>query len=138
MPHSAGRCIEFPKKSSIFMPDIPVIDSQAIENLRSLNPGDNDEFLREIVQIFLADTPLRITELEQSLAASDVPKFARTAHSIKGSSSNLGAMALRAVAEKLEHQSRHEGLDGAPPLLAELKNQFARAQLELEKLLAAK
>ncbi len=120
------------------MPDIPVIDLQAIENLRALNPGDEDEFLREIVQIFLADTPQRIAELEQSLTAGDVPKFARAAHSVKGSSANLGAMALRSVAEKLEHHSRQSGLDGAPPMLIELKVQFAQAQLELKKLVAEK
>ena len=120
------------------MPDTPVIDLEAIANLRSLNPGDNDEFLSEIVNIFLADTPLRIDELEQSLSAGDVPKFARSAHSIKGSSANLGAMSLRAVAEKLEHQSRKEGLAGVTPLLGEIKAQFDLARVELEKLLAAK
>src|SRR3954468_10938222 len=112
-----------------------VIDPQAIENLRALNPGDNDEFLREITGIFLEDTPMRITELDQSLAAGDVPKFTRAAHSIKGSSANLGAMALRAVAEKLEHQSRTAGLSGVAPLVGEVKTEFGRAQAELAKLL---
>ncbi|HWA11078.1 MAG TPA: Hpt domain-containing protein [Opitutaceae bacterium] len=120
------------------MPEAPVIDLQAIDNLRSLNPGDNDEFLGEIVSIFLTDTPQRIAELEQSLAQADVTKFARAAHSIKGSSANLGAMALRAVAETLEHKSRREGLADVAPLIGEIKNQFAHAQVALEKLLAAK
>jgi HPt (histidine-containing phosphotransfer) domain-containing protein len=117
------------------MPDPAVIDPQAIENLRALNPGDNDEFLREIAGIFLEDTPLRIAELDQSLAASDVGKFTRAAHSIKGSSANLGAMPLRLVAEKLEHQSRTGGLGNVTALVAELKLEFARAQAELSKLL---
>lgn len=120
------------------MPDTPVIDPEAIANLRSLNPGDNDEFLGEIVSIFLADTPLRFAELEQSLTTGDVPKFARAAHSIKGSSANLGAMTLRAVAEQLEHQSRKDGLAGVAPPIEDLKAQFERARTELEKLLAAK
>src|SRR3954468_12617403 len=116
------------------MPELSVIDPQAIENLRALNPGDNDEFLREIAAIFLEDTPLRIAELEQSLVAGDVAKFTRAAHSIKGSSANLGAMTLRTVAEKLEHQSRTEGLGGLAPLVAQVKTEFARAQAELAKL----
>jgi HPt (histidine-containing phosphotransfer) domain-containing protein len=116
------------------MSDSPVIDPQAIENLRALNPGDNDQFLREITGIFLEDTPVRIAELDQSLAAGDGPKFTRAAHSIKGSSANLGAMALRAVAEKLEHQSRTSGLGGLAPLVAQVKTEFARAQAELAKL----
>jgi HPt (histidine-containing phosphotransfer) domain-containing protein len=116
----------------------PIIDTQAIENLRALNPGDGDEFLREIIGIFLEDTPQRITELSQSLTALDTGKFTRAAHSIKGSSANLGAAALRAVAEKLEHQSRTEGLGAVAPLVGELKAEFAHAETELRKLIAPK
>ena len=120
------------------MADTPVIDPQAIDNLRSLNPGDNDEFLREIAGIFLEDTPQRIAELSQSLVAGDAPKFTRAAHSIKGSSANLGAMALRAVAEKLEHQSRSEGLGAVAPLVESIKTEFARAEAELRKVVPAR
>ncbi len=118
------------------MPDFLVIDPQAIKNLRSLNPDDNDEFLREITGIFLEDTPLRIAELDQSLLAGDMAKFTRAAHSIKGSSANLGAMALRTVAEKLEHQARTEGLVGIAAAVDAIKSEFVRAQTELLKLIA--
>src|SRR3954468_2086667 len=101
-----------------------VIDPQAIENLRALNPGDNDEFLREIAGIFLEDTPHRIAELDDSLRAGDLPKFTRAAHSIKGSSSNLGASALRAAAEKLEHAARTHGLKSVAGLVDEIKVEF--------------
>jgi HPt (histidine-containing phosphotransfer) domain-containing protein len=117
------------------MPDPLVIDPQAIENLRALNPGDNDEFLREIAGIFLEDTPQRIAELEQSSAAGDTAKFTRAAHSIKGSSSNLGAVALRVVAEKLEHHARTHGIEGSAATLTELRSEFERAKAELAKLL---
>lgn len=117
------------------MSDHPVIDPAAIENLRALNPDDNDEFLREIAGIFLEDTPLRIAELEQSLAAGDTLKFTRAAHSIKGSSSNLGAAALRAAAEALEHRARKEGIAGVQPFVDSIKSEFSRAQAELAKLI---
>ncbi len=120
------------------MADSLVIDPQAIENLRALNPDDGDEFLREIIGIFLEDTPQRITELTQGLAAGDVPKFTRAAHSIKGSAANLGATALRGVAEKLEHQSRTHGLVGVAPLVDEITAEFARTEAELKKIAAGK
>ncbi len=116
------------------MPPTSAIDPQAIENLRALNPGDNDEFLREIAGIFLEDTPVRIAELDQSLATGDVSRFVRAAHSIKGSSANLGAVDLRSVAEKLEHQSRDTGLADVGSLLSQLKSEFTRAEIELSKL----
>jgi HPt (histidine-containing phosphotransfer) domain-containing protein len=116
------------------MPAPLIIDPQAIENLRALTPGDHDEFLREIVGIFLEDTPQRIAELEQSLAGNDPLRFTRAAHSVKGSSSNLGAMALRAVAERLEQQSKQSGLAGLEPMLAELKSEFDRAAAALRQI----
>lgn len=112
-----------------------VIDPQTVENLRQLNPGDNDEFLREIVGIYLEDTPCRIAELEQSLAAGDQPKFTRAAHSVKGSSANVGAMAVRAIAEQLEHKSAREGLGGVSPLIDTLKGELDRAKAEFDRLL---
>ena len=117
------------------MPDTPVIDPQVIKNLRALNPDDKGEFLREIVAIYLEDTPLRIAELDESLAAGDLQKFARAAHSVKGSSANLGAVFLRGAAERLEHEARTSGLKAVGPLVAEVKSEFARAAVELRKLL---
>ena len=110
------------------------IDSEAIENLRALNPDDDNAFLKEIIGIYLEDTPLRIAELKECLSSFDQPRFTRAAHSIKGSSSNLGATEVRAVAEKLEHQSRKSGLNGLEQLLASLENVFAAAKAELERI----
>jgi len=118
------------------MSETSVIDPQAIENLRALNPGDNDEFLREIAGIFLEDTPLRMNELDQSLAAGDIATFTRAAHSIKGSSANLGALALRAVAEKLENEARTHGISGLSALVQQLKDEFIRAENALAQLTA--
>lgn len=113
----------------------PVIDPQAIENLRSLNPGDNDEFLRELTLIFLEDTPQRIADLEQSLAAGDTATFTRAAHSIKGSAANMGAMLLRSAAEKLEQHSRKDGLTGVNEMIETIRREFAEAKVSLEQLI---
>jgi HPt (histidine-containing phosphotransfer) domain-containing protein len=110
------------------------IDPEAIENLRALNPDDDDAFLKDIIGIFLEDTPARITELKQSLVAFDQPKFTRAAHSIKGSASNLGATKVRLMAEQLEHQSRNSGLVEMEPLIAKLEAELAIAKAELDRI----
>jgi histidine phosphotransfer protein HptB len=117
------------------MADPAIIDPDAIENLRALNPADGDAFVREIVGIFLEDTPLRLAELDHSLVAGDVTKFARAAHSIKGSAANLGAALLLAAADKLEREARTVGLANVAPLVATLKAEFARAQTALAAML---
>lgn len=118
------------------MRDQSVIDLKAIENLRALDTGGRDEFLREVAGIFFEDTPRRIEELESSLKTGDLARFTRAAHSIKGSSANLGAFTLRASAEKLEQHSRSHGLAGVTLMVADVKAQFDRARVELAGLIA--
>lgn len=118
------------------MPDLPIIDPDAIAGLRDLNPGDKGEFLREIVGIYIEDTPKRIADMKACLSSGDVAAFTRAAHTIKGSSANVGAQALRAVAERLEFMSRKEGLGAMAPLVAECEAQFGLAAAELRTLTA--
>ena len=80
----------------------PILDQEAIDNLRALDPDGGDTFLREIIGIFIEDTPKRIAEIDQSLAAGDVPTFVRAAHTIKGSASAIGAWRLARFAEMAE------------------------------------
>jgi HPt (histidine-containing phosphotransfer) domain-containing protein len=116
------------------VPDLPSIDPDAIANLRELNPGDNGEFLREIITIYLEDTPKRLAELRTYLKSGDVAAFTRAAHTIKGSSANVGAQLLKGIAERLEGLSRREGLGRVEPMIAESEAEFARAEAELKKL----
>ncbi len=116
------------------MSDLPSIDPESIANLRELNPGDNGEFLREIVGIYIEDTPKRIADLRAGLAAGDVAAFTRAAHTIKGSSANVGAQVLKGIAERLEFISRKEGLGQVGPLIADCEAEFTRAADELRRL----
>jgi len=114
--------------------DIPSIDQEAITNLRDLNPGDNGEFLREIVAIYIEDTPKRIADLKTCLAAGDVLSFTRAAHTIKGSSANLGAQILKKIGERMELLSRTEGLGGVASLVADCETEFAKVSVELRNI----
>lgn len=107
--------------------DLPVLDSEAIAALRDLSPGD-DSFLWEIIQTYLEDTPKRIEELRLAFGAGDATGFIRAAHTIKGSSSNLGAERLRRTAERFEHGARKNGLSGMEQAAAELEAEFAAAR----------
>ncbi len=117
------------------MSTFPILDSEAIANLRALSPDDSDAFLKEILGIYLEDTPARIAELRASRDRSDVVSFMRAAHSVKGSSSNVGAGELRAAAEKLELHAKERGIAGSEALLAEVEAAFVRVEVELRKLI---
>lgn len=119
------------------MPDsIPIVDSTAIENLRALGDDDGGGFLREILEIYLADAPLQVNALRECLARGDQAGFTRAAHTIKGSSANVGTGRVRALAEEIEKRSRVESIQGLDQEVTQLAALFSEARRELESLLA--
>jgi HPt (histidine-containing phosphotransfer) domain-containing protein len=112
----------------------PVLDPATIESLRALS--DDGEFLKEIIGIFVDDTPQRIAELDQCQVSGDAVKFTRAAHSIKGSAANIGATQLGAAAANLETESKKAPLAGLTPFIDAVKAEYARVEAELKKLIA--
>ena len=97
-----------------------VIDWNAI--LRSV--GNDEEILREILEIYVDDTPRQLEGLTRSLEEGDAETACRHAHTIKGSSANVGAHLCRGIALELEQQARAGDLSTAPQLLKTLQTQF--------------
>lgn len=114
----------------------PDLDPEAIANLRALGDDGDDGFLKEIIGIYLEDTPLRIADMHSAAARGDTALYTRAAHTIKGSSSNVGALAMRAVAERLELRSKTEAHAALDPLLAELETTFSRTAIALRAVIA--
>ncbi len=107
---------------------------QAIDALRELSPDAGGEFLRELIEIYLQDTPLRLAELEDALSKGDIPTFTRAAHTIKGSSSNFGATQVTKLSHALEMQGKSSDLSASPESFLELKAEYARVAQTLAKI----
>jgi HPt (histidine-containing phosphotransfer) domain-containing protein len=113
--------------------NLPVVDLEAINNLRSLGDEGDDTFLREIIGIYLEDTPLRIADLRRSLQSGETALFTRSAHTIKGSSANVGLSRVRGIAERIEHRSKVEPIAGLAGLLDELEVAYGEAVEALQE-----
>jgi CheY-like chemotaxis protein len=64
--------------------------------------GNDEEFLAELIQLFLTDTPIRIHEIRTALADGDAPRLSCAAHTLKGALGYLSASAASAAAKNLE------------------------------------
>ena len=71
-------------------------------------------------------------ELKQRQRFPSSLRFA--AHSLKGSSANLGASGVAEVAKHLEHSARDGNIDGLEATLAELHLRFAEADTEFRRI----
>ena len=106
----------------------PVLDMQA-----ALSRIDDDhELYREIVEIFLDDTPAQLTVLETSIAENDRIVAERQAHSLKSASANIGGEALRQAAGRMERVASTATDSEMREMLGQLQQEFARLRQALK------
>ena len=112
-----------------------VIDQGALDGLRSLTSATRPNFLMELIDLFIEDSPAKIARMREALARADAVALASAAHALKSSSANLGARRMHALCELIEERSSQSSLRGAATLLAALEEEFARVRraLEVEK-----
>lgn len=84
------------------------LDMEALEELKVVMDGEFDFLLSTFVQ----DAVDRMHDIE--MARHDWQHLRRAAHSFKGSSSNVGALALWARCRDLEAHCQHAEAEGDP------------------------
>ena len=106
----------------------PALDSDVIEGLRSLETEDTPGLFAELVELFLSDTPPRLGELAEAMAARDASRIEAVAHSLKSSCGNLGALGLADLFRQIETLGRDASLEDVPSLVAESDQEFQRVE----------
>jgi CheY-like chemotaxis protein/HPt (histidine-containing phosphotransfer) domain-containing protein len=88
---------------------------------------------REIVGLFVADAPRRISAIQAAIAANDAGALSIEAHALKGAASNIGATALQAVCDRLEADSREVVPLDAALRLTQVQSLWARTAAALSR-----
>ena len=83
-----------------------VIDSAALEAIRSLQSDAAPRLLAQVVQIYLDSTPALIEQLRTGMGNSDHDAIRAAAHSLKSSSANLGAKTFADLCRRVEMAAR--------------------------------
>ena len=113
----------------------PVLDPAVIDRLRQLTPPGEPDVLAEILNLFVHEAPKKIQLLQSALDGGDAGQVARVAHSLKGSSGNIGANALNDVCRRIDDLARSGELSAVPPLAAALTSEYHRVELAIKQLL---
>jgi signal transduction histidine kinase/DNA-binding response OmpR family regulator len=107
-------------------PDLPPLDLSYLERLRELEERIGRAIVREIVESFLAETPRRLETMRAAVAGGDGAALSFAAHTLKGSSAQLGAGRLAALGQDLEVKGASGLLHGAQETLDRLEAEFLR------------
>ncbi len=98
------------------------VDSAILADLRQLDISC--DLLSTLITLFLEDVPTRLVTLQNALQQGDAGALVRAAHSVNGSSGNLGAWRMRQLCIEIEACGKAKDLTRIRDLLAQLASEF--------------
>ena len=111
----------------------PRIDLRKIEELKELVDDDDPDFFIELLEDYLNNSEENLKAIRYAIQAKDTITVVKTAHILKGASSNIGAVNMTELSKQLEHLGREEILEGAVELIDRLDVELVEVKSELEK-----
>jgi CheY-like chemotaxis protein/HPt (histidine-containing phosphotransfer) domain-containing protein len=105
----------------------PVVDQGALSMIKSLREPGGPDPLIEFIDLFMEDSLIYQRKLQDGFAQGDLALIAVAAHTLKGSSANLGARRLSTLCSELELLAKAGNLAGATALQAALDRELAAA-----------
>jgi len=115
-----------------------VLDSTALEAIRSLQSDSAPRLLAQVIQIYLDSTPALIEQLRTAIRNSDHDAIRAAAHSLKSSSANLGANTFANLCRSVEMAARDGSMGPDVPAINEVEHEYAAVRHALEAELEAK
>ena len=113
------------------LPAPATLNRDSLDALKSLQSEGDDGFLKEMIELFLADTPVRFAEMATALADGQQQDFVRSVHSIKGASANFGADDLHELCATVEQMGRAGQMHETGSQVAEIHAEFERVRVAL-------
>ena len=108
-----------------------VLDRPVLDQLGKVLTNGKPELLARVINLYLVESPKLMQELKQAARASDAPEIARSAHSLKSSSANVGARMLSRYCEDIEASARRADTEEASRILAKVEREHGCVQTAL-------
>jgi len=110
-----------------------VLDRAQFDHLCELQDDDDPDFIRDLIDLFLAETPRRIGEMAAARSGKDLRTLSQIAHTVKGAAANFGARALQTRCHQIETLARAGKLADVDALLSGLAKEYNSLMEVLEK-----
>jgi HPt (histidine-containing phosphotransfer) domain-containing protein len=112
-----------------------VLDPSALDQILEDTGGD-PEFIIELIRDYRDNTRTLLADLADACASGDQARARRAAHTMKGTSASMGALALSALAADAEAQCQAGNVQEVERGLPDLQDAFQLVELKLEQLLS--
>src|SRR6185436_16504000 len=99
--------------------------------------GGNSALIVELIDLYLGDAPRLLGQLARALAEGEAEEVQRAAHTLKSTSSSVGALALAARCAELERAAQTRALSEGAEQVGQLEIAYAQVECALRELRAA-
>jgi len=115
------------------VPLAPTLDPVMIASLREIQLEGEPDVLSQLVGLFAEEAPDVLRAIRRAVEQTNPEGLRAAAHSLKGSSNNLGAKRLGQLCADMEKLARTGSAQVDPALLDELDREYERVCIALEQ-----
>ena len=112
---------------------ISAIDPSALAALQELQIEGEPSILNDIVTAYLTGSESLISQLREAILKNDLEVVHRSAHSLKSSSANVGAMRLFEISKALEKDCKKLSPEKTATLVSAIELEYRKASEDLRK-----
>ncbi|MEO8154767.1 MAG: response regulator [Rhizobacter sp.] len=114
--------------------DSSVLDAQALERLRELDPNGENHLMERVVNAFESSVGRLMPQLQDALNSNELGGIRHVAHTLKSSSASIGAMKLSRMCSDVESRARHEQSEGMTERIAQLQAEVEIVRVALKQI----
>ncbi|HEX4236248.1 MAG TPA: Hpt domain-containing protein [Caldimonas sp.] len=107
------------------MSAIAVLDADALERLRELDPHGRSHLLERVLRAFESSASRLGAQFGEARASGDMQGIRHVAHTLKSSSASIGAVALARLCAEIESSIRAEAFAALPDRLDAMDRELA-------------
>ena len=108
------------------------LDIHRLDELAVFDAADGGRLVRELIDLFIADSPAHMRNLWTSFGGRDASGLRASAHRFASSVENIGARRMAFLCAELERCGQTDNLVDAQPLLTQLTQELERVRALLE------
>ena len=102
----------------------PVLDEEALQRLRELDPGGRNRLLERVLRAFEASIVRLGPQLSEARQRNDMQGIRHVVHTLKSSSASIGALRLSRLCAEIEAAVRQEAPEGLAALLDDVDREL--------------
>lgn len=106
------------------------LDRETIATLFEMGCGDA-EWIEDLLRLYVSDTEERIQQARALVQAGDATALRALAHTLKGTSANVGARRMQSLSSALETMAKNGDLSIAVEQVAAIAEEFGKVKADI-------